>query len=192
VRTYSGGQKRRLDVATGLVHRPSVFFLDEPTTGLDPEARTAMWAELERLARDEQLTILLTTHYLEEADRLAERVAIVSRGQVVAEGTPEGLKRELRGDAVTVELANGTDGRGAELLRALPSVSEVIAEGRRLHARVDSGAAAVPGILSTLDGSGVEVASVTIARPSLDDVYLHHTGRAFAAEDAEGSDDGDH
>ena len=110
VKTYSGGMKRRLDVATGLVHRPHVLFLDEPTTGLDPEARAAMWEELERLAAAERLTILLTTHYLEEADRLARRVAIVSRGQIVVEGSPEELKRELRGDAVMVEL-DGADAR---------------------------------------------------------------------------------
>ena len=103
-RGYSGGMKRRLDIAIGLVHRPRVLFLDEPTTGLDPEARAAMWVEVERLAEQESLTILLTTHYLEEADRLAERVAIVSRGKVVVEGTPEELKANLRGELVTVEL----------------------------------------------------------------------------------------
>src|SRR5207253_11337486 len=101
-RGYSGGMKRRLDVAIGLVHRPSVLFLDEPTTGLDPEARAAMWVEVERLAQQESLTILLTTHYLEEADQLADRLAIVSRGQVVVEGTPDELKRGLRGRLVTV------------------------------------------------------------------------------------------
>src|SRR5438105_14512638 len=103
-RGYSGGMKRRLDVATGLVHKPRVLFLDEPTTGLDPEARAAMWVEVERLAQQESLTILLTTHYLEEADQLADRLAIVSRGQVVVEGTPDELKRGLRGELVTVEL----------------------------------------------------------------------------------------
>src|SRR5581483_4058089 len=103
-RGYSGGMKRRLDVAIGLVHQPKVLFLDEPTTGLDPEARAAMWVEVERLAEKEQLTILLTTHYLEEADRLAERVAILSRGQIVIEGTPDALKAGLQGDSVTVEL----------------------------------------------------------------------------------------
>src|SRR5215216_848244 len=107
VRGYSGGMKRRLDVALGLVHRPTVLFLDEPTTGLDPEARAAMWDELERLAGQERLTILLTTHYLEEADRLTDRLAIVSHGRVVVEGTAEALKRDLRGDSVSVELANG-------------------------------------------------------------------------------------
>src|ERR671937_2102114 len=109
-RGYSGGMKRRLDIAIGLVHRPRVLFLDEPTTGLDPEARAAMWVEVERLAEQESLTILLTTHYLEEADRLAERVAIVSRGEIVVQGSPDELKRGLRGEAVTVELGD-VDGR---------------------------------------------------------------------------------
>jgi ABC-2 type transport system ATP-binding protein len=186
VRTYSGGQKRRLDVALGLMHRPSVLFLDEPTTGLDPEARAAMWEELSRLASGEKLTILLTTHYLEEADRLAERVAIVSRGRIVVEGTPEGLKRELRGDAVTVELRNGQNDRAADIVRELPEVHEVLLEGRRLHARVEHGAVAVPTILAALDGRGVPVAAVTVARPSLDDVYLHYTGRDFRSEDEAG------
>src|SRR5205814_4628570 len=121
------GMKRRLDIAIGLVHRPRVLFLDEPTTGLDPEARAALWVEVERLAAQESLTILLTTHYLEEADRLAERVAIVSRGKVVVEGRPEQLKANLRGELVTVELGD-VDGRveeAAEVVRAIVSASEV-------------------------------------------------------------------
>ena len=130
-RGYSGGMKRRLDVAIGLVHRPRVLFLDEPTTGLDPEARAAMWVEVERLAAHESLTILLTTHYLEEADRLAERVAIVSRGKIVVEGTPEALKAGLQGESVTVELAE-TDGRAAsaaDVVRALEGANEVLCRG---------------------------------------------------------------
>lgn len=183
VKTYSGGMKRRLDVAMGLVHRPHVLFLDEPTTGLDPEARAAMWVELETLAAAERLTILLTTHYLEEADRLARRVAIVSQGKVVVEGTPEALKRELRGDAVTVEL-NGTEtDRATEIARGLAGVHEVTTDGRRLHLRVDQGAQAVPVILAALDAAGAVVNAVTVSRPSLDDVYLHHTGRDFASDD---------
>ncbi len=187
-RTMSGGQQRRLDVALGLVHRPHVLFLDEPTTGLDPEARAAMWEELERLAADERLTILLTTHYLEEADRLAERVGIVSRGRLVVEGTPDELKRQLRGEAVTVELADGNGaGPGAvAIVEGLGDVYEVMLDGRHLRARVANGAAAVPAILSALDGGGVPVAAVTMARPSLDDVYLHYTGRDFRSEDEEG------
>ena len=187
VKTYSGGMKRRLDVAMGLVHRPQVLFLDEPTTGLDPEARAAMWEELSRLAAAEQLTILLTTHYLEEADRLATRVAIVSRGQVVVEGTPEALKRELRGDAVTVELDGADTSRAAEVARTLDGVHEVTPDGRRLHLRVDNGAQAVPVILGALDTAGTGVHAVTVSRPSLDDVYLHHTGRDFRSDDEGGT-----
>jgi ABC-2 type transport system ATP-binding protein len=188
-RGYSGGMKRRLDVGIGLVHRPRVLFLDEPTTGLDPEARAAMWVEVERLAEEESLTILLTTHYLEEADRLAERVAIVSRGKVVVEGTPEELKSNLRGELVTVELAD-VDGRvdeAAEIVRTIDGASEVGFDGRHVRARVPNGAQAIPTILSTLDGRGFQVASVTTARPSLDDVYLHYTGRDFATEDEQGT-----
>jgi ABC-2 type transport system ATP-binding protein len=144
VRTYSGGMKRRLDVALGLVHRPKVFFLDEPTTGLDPEARAAMWEELERLASSEQLTILLTTHYLEEADRLANRIAIVSRGRIVVEGAPDELKRRLLGDAVTVELADGKADAAAGVVSRLGAVEETIVDGRHLRARVQQGAQAVP------------------------------------------------
>jgi ABC-2 type transport system ATP-binding protein len=185
VRTYSGGMKRRLDIALGLVHGPEVLFLDEPTTGLDPEARAAMWEELERLS-DLRLTILLTTHYLEEADRLADRLAIVSHGRVVVEGTSESLKRELLGDSVTVELADGRPEEAARLVGALDGVREAILEGRLLRARVEHGPRAVPAIVSTLESGGVPVASVTTARPSLDDVYLHYTGRDFHAEDEAG------
>jgi ABC-2 type transport system ATP-binding protein len=187
-RGYSGGMKRRLDIAIGLVHQPKVLFLDEPTTGLDPEARAAMWVEVERLAYEQNLTILLTTHYLEEADRLAERVAIVSRGRIVVEGRPEELKAGMRGDAVTVELAE-LDGRVEEAVDVVASIdgaSETGIEGRHLRTRVPNGAEAVPTILSALEARGIGVASVTTARPSLDDVYLHYTGRDFAAEDEEG------
>ncbi len=183
VRGYSGGMKRRLDVALGLVHRPRVLFLDEPTTGLDPEARAAMWDELERLAGRENLTILLTTHYLEEADRLADRLAIVSRGRVVVEGTAEELKRELRGEAVNVELADGRIEDARSAVATLDAVLETTVDGRTLRARVENGGRAVPGILSTLDGKGIPIASVTLARPSLDEVYLHFTGRDFRTED---------
>jgi len=187
-RGYSGGMKRRLDVAIGLVHRPSVLFLDEPTTGLDPEARAAMWVEVERLAAEQNLTILLTTHYLEEADHLAERVAIVSRGRIVVEGRPEELKADLRGDSVTVEIAE-LDGRAAEAADAVSVVEgaqETTVEAGQLRTRVPNGANAIPAILSALDARGFAVASVTSARPSLDDVYLHYTGRDFSAEDVEG------
>jgi ABC-2 type transport system ATP-binding protein len=185
VRGYSGGMQRRLDVALGLVHRPEVLFLDEPTTGLDPEARTAMWEEIARLAGEEGLTILLTTHYLEEADRLAERIAIVDRGRVVVEGTPDELKGELRGDAVHLELGEAGDRAVLTgVLADLPGLYDVLVEGRRVSVRADDGAAAVPVLLTALERAGATVAAATVARPSLDDVYLRYAGRRFSEAEA--------
>jgi ABC-2 type transport system ATP-binding protein len=181
VRTYSGGTQRRLDVAVGLVHRPTVLFLDEPTTGLDPEARTALWQEIDRLSAGEGLTILLTTHYLDEADRLADRLAIVDSGRIVVGGTPDALKGELRGDAVHVELVERPEEPPVrDAIGTVPGVREVSFDGRRVSARADDGAAAVPGVLAALDKAGAAVAAVTVARPSLDDVYLRHVGHRFA------------
>ncbi|MEV0735687.1 ATP-binding cassette domain-containing protein [Streptomyces sp. NPDC050549] len=192
VKGYSGGMRRRLDVALGLVHRPEVLFLDEPTTGLDPEARTAMWDEIGRLAGEEGLTILLTTHYLEEADRLAERIAIVDRGRVVVEGTPDSLKGELRGDAVHLELREAVGDAGRTLLRSalvgLPGVHEVLVDGRRVSARADDGAAAMPVLLAAFERVGVGVAAATVARPSLDDVYLRYAGRRYSEADADSAE----
>jgi ABC-2 type transport system ATP-binding protein len=178
-KTYSGGMARKLDVAIGLVHRPQVLFLDEPTTGLDPEARAEMWTEIDRLAGDEQMTVLLTTHYLEEADRLADRLAIIDAGKIVVEGTAEQLKSELRGDTVHVELADNRAAPIAADVLARAGLREVTADGTRLRGRADSGARAVPSLLSALEDGGLVVASVTVARPSLDDVYLRHLGRAY-------------
>jgi ABC-2 type transport system ATP-binding protein len=179
VRTYSGGMQRKLDVAMGLINSPQVLFLDEPTTGLDPEARAEMWGVVERLAHDESVTVLLTTHYLEGADRLATRLAIVDRGCIVAAGTPEELKSELRGDALVVELAE-QDGNALSVVAPLTGVREPSLDGRVLRARADEGARALPAVLAALEGAGVEVATATLARPSLDDVYLRHAGRTFS------------
>jgi ABC-2 type transport system ATP-binding protein len=182
-KTYSGGMQRRLDVALGLVNHPKVLFLDEPTTGLDPEARAELWHEIERLAREEEMTILLTTHYLEEADRLASRLVIVDQGRIVAEGSPDELKRGLRGDTVQVELADSRNGDAAAAVRRLDGISELTLEGRVLRARVENGAAAIPAMITALERSGLQVTSATIARPSLDDVYLRHAGRSFGQAD---------
>jgi ABC-2 type transport system ATP-binding protein len=188
VKTYSGGMQRRLDVAMGLIHRPQVLFLDEPTTGLDPEARAQMWAEIERLARQEGMTILLTTHYLEEADRLASQLAIVDRGRIVARGTPDALKSELHGDTIHVELANGDGPAAQAALERVTAAREVTLEGRSLRARAQDGAAAVPAVIAALEAHGVRAAAVTLARPSLDDVYLRYAGRAFAQADDHGQE----
>ena len=179
-KTYSGGMRRRLDVASSLVGRPDILFLDEPTTGLDPEVRSEMWEEISTLASDEGTTILLTTHYLEEADMLARNLAIVDHGRIVAEGTPEGLKKDLKGDAIQVEL--GENRQQAEVesaLDAVGGVSGVILNDRTLHARAEDGARSVPSILTALDSAGITADSVTVSRPSLDDVYLKYAGRTM-------------
>ena len=184
VRTYSGGMQRRLDVAMGLVNQPQVLFLDEPTAGLDPESRSAMWDEIGRLSAGDGLTILLTTHYLEEADRLAGRLAIVDRGRVVTEGSPDELKGQLHGDSVHIELA-GQAGpeRVLAALSPVAAIREVRVDGGRLTARADDGATALPAVLAALDGAGLPVLAAAVARPSLDDVYLRHAGRRFADAD---------
>jgi ABC-2 type transport system ATP-binding protein len=182
-RTLSGGMQRKLDVAMGLIHQPQVLFLDEPTTGLDPEARADMWREIAKLSREDGLSVVLTTHYLEEADHLAERVAIIDHGEIVVEGTPEGLKAELRGDAIQVELSSAFP--DAEIRAALHRLDagmlhEVIIDSRSLHARVDDGASALPTLLAALEAAGIHAVAATVARPSLDDVYLRYTGRAYS------------
>jgi ABC-2 type transport system ATP-binding protein len=185
VKTYSGGMQRRLDIALGLLHRPQVLFLDEPTSGLDPEARAEMWREIERLAAEELMTILITTHYMEEADRLASRLAIVDRGRIVVEGTPAALKSDLRGDTIQIELADPEDVRARVALERVGEVGEARLEGRTLYARAHDGGAAIPAVLAALEAHGVKATSVTLAHPSLDDVYLRHAGRAFHTVDSE-------
>jgi ABC-2 type transport system ATP-binding protein len=185
-RTYSGGMQRRLDIALGMIHSPQVLFLDEPTTGLDPEVRADMWEMIRQLVSEDGLTVVLTTHYMDEADRLADRVAIVDGGRVVAEGTPEGLKADLEGDAVHIELAGDEAAdRARDILTELTANGTQV-DGQTVRARVRGGAEAVPRILTTLDGAGIGVRSVTVSRPSLDDVYFRHTGRSLAgAEEGE-------
>jgi ABC-2 type transport system ATP-binding protein len=186
VRTYSGGMRRRLDVATALVHRPAVLFLDEPTTGLDPEGRADLWAVLTGLSAQTGTTILVTTHYLEEADKFAAKVAITDRGRIVAEGTSDQLKARLQGDSVLLELDGaGQVERAEKALAQVPQVRQTTADGALLRARVADGPRALPAVLAGLEAEAVPVLSVTVARPSLDDVYLHYAGRSFGQ--AEGS-----
>ncbi len=180
-RTYSGGMQRKLDIAMGLIHRPRVLFLDEPTTGLDPQSRAELWEDISRLAKEDGITVLLTTHYLEEADQLAGRLAIVDRGKLVVEGTPDQLKGELMGDAIHIEFAHAEAEKVVlDALSRLDGIGEIVAEGHTLHARANQGATAVPGMLAALESKGLKVASVKVARPSLDDVYLRYTGRTFS------------
>ena len=180
--TYSGGMRRRLDVGLGIVHRPSVLFLDEPTTGLDPQARARMWDEIRSL-RSQGTTVFLTTHYLEEADALADRLAIIDQGKIVAEGTADELKRQVAGDVVTL-VVNGATEHVLEAVRRQPFVREATSEDGVVRLYVDRGETAVPLLLRILDGAGLEAASIALHRPSLDDVFLRQTGRSLRDEAA--------
>jgi ABC-2 type transport system ATP-binding protein len=182
--TYSGGMRRRLDVGLGIVHRPQVLFLDEPTTGLDPQARARMWEEIRRL-RDGGTTVFLTTHYLEEADALCDRLAIIDHGRIVAEGTSDQLKQKVAGDVVTI----GVDGAAASVLslvESLPFVREAShdADGGLVRLYVDRGETAVPHLLRSLDAAGLAPTSIALNKPSLDDVFLRQTGRSLREEAA--------
>ncbi|GAC1629993.1 MAG: ATP-binding cassette domain-containing protein [Chloroflexota bacterium] len=176
-KTYSGGQKRRLDIGIGLMHLPSLLFLDEPTTGLDPQSRARMWDEVRRL-RDTGTTVFLTTHYLEEADALCDRLAIIDHGHIVAGGSPDELKRQVAGDVVTLGVGAGHQ-EALQILRAQPFVREIGEENGLLRLYVDRGETAMPAILRLLDGAGLELASLSLARPSLDDVFLRQTGHSL-------------
>jgi ABC-2 type transport system ATP-binding protein len=175
VKTYSGGMKRRLDLAAALVHDPEIVFLDEPTTGLDPVSRAAVWEEVRRLNREHGTTIFLTTQYLEEADELAMRVGIISRGRLVAEGSPEELKRRVGDDVIEARVAR-VEASLIETLRRLPGVEEVAAVDGELHIRSSDGAAAMSPVAVALHNAGASVERLTLRRPTLDDVFLELTG----------------
>ncbi|MHB1390561.1 MAG: ATP-binding protein DrrA1-3 family domain-containing protein [Thermoleophilia bacterium] len=178
--SYSGGQRRRLDIGLGIMHRPDVLFLDEPTTGLDPQNRANLWEQIRRLSGS-GTTIFLTTHYLEEADALSNRLAIMDHGLIVAEGTSRELKQEIAADSVVVSFKNGDEvcGEATELLRREPYVHEITNEGEHLRLYVDDGVAALPQLLRLLDGKGIAVRTITLSEPTLDDVFLRHTGRSL-------------
>ena len=180
--TYSGGMRRRLDVGLGIVHQPAVLFLDEPTTGLDPQARARMWDEIRGLQAG-GTTVFLTTHYLEEADALADRLAIIDHGLIVAEGTADELKRQVAGDVITI----GVDGAVEHVLAAVrsqPFVREASSEDDLVRLYVDQGDTAVPQLIRVLDGAGLRARSLSLTRPSLDDVFLRQTGRSLREEAA--------
>ncbi|MGA7988293.1 MAG: ATP-binding cassette domain-containing protein [Candidatus Dormiibacterota bacterium] len=176
-KTYSGGQKRRLDIGIGLMHRPQLLFLDEPTTGLDPQSRARMWDEVRRL-RDTGTTVFLTTHYLEEADALSDRIAIIDHGKIVALGTPDELKRQVAGDVVVVGTDQASD-RVLELLKGQSYVREATSGDGVVRLYVDRGETAMPQIIRVLDSAGIPLASLSLNRPSLDDVFLRQTGRSL-------------
>ena len=175
--TYSGGMRRRLNIGIGMVHRPALLFLDEPTTGLDPQARARMWEEIVKL-RETGTSVFLTTHYLEEADALCDRLAIIDHGRIVAEGSPTELKREIAGDVVTIGV-NGNSERVVRLLGAQTFVREAGIEDGMVRLYVDKGEEAVPLVLRLLDANGLAPSTISLHRPSLDDVFLKKTGRSL-------------
>ena len=180
VKTYSGGMKRRLDLGLSLVHSPDILFLDEPTTGLDPGSRRVLWDEIKRL-RDNGVTIILTTQYLEEADELADRIAIIDEGLVVAEGTSDELKASIGGDVITFSFENKDDLENAKNI-----LKNTVQEKKELRITVEDGASKIPGYLKELSSNGVEVSSVSASKPTLDDVFLEVTGyRLEGSEDIE-------
>jgi len=182
---YSGGMKKRLDLASSLVHKPKLLFLDEPTTGLDPQSRAGIWRYLRKLNKEEGITIFLTTQYLEEADKLCDRLAIIDHGQIVTSGTPSQLKEEIGADAITLaaEGDGGNAQRAKQVLQTVPGIGEVVDgdEGITVYAR--NASALVPDIVRAFDASGLKLTSISLSRPSLDDVFLKHTGHRIRAEE---------
>jgi len=181
VKTLSGGQRRRLEIALGLVHRPPLVFLDEPTTGLDPQSRSNLWEHIASLRSDLGTTVFLTTHYLEEADVLCDRVFIIDHGVIAAEGTPDQLKRRISGDVVTLRVAGGDHGTDVarKLLADQAVVREVSAADGTLKLTVERGEQALPALLRVLDAADVTLESINLSRPTLDDVFLTLTGRSL-------------
>jgi ABC-2 type transport system ATP-binding protein len=179
-RTYSGGQRRKLDIAVGMVHRPKVLFLDEPTTGLDPVSRSQLWGQV-RALRDAGTTVFLTTHSMEEADALCDRLAIIDQGRIVAGGTTDELKRRVQGDilALTVNHIMNAPAIAMRLLEQMPLVREIEADGGSLRLVVENGGEALPVVLRALEARGIGVADIAVSRPSLDDVFLKATGHSL-------------
>jgi ABC-2 type transport system ATP-binding protein len=183
VKTLSGGQRRRLEIALGLVHRPPLVFLDEPTTGLDPQSRSNLWEHIGRLRSELGTTVFLTTHYLEEADTLCDRVFIIDHGVIVADGTPDELKRRISGDLVTLRVSGDYD-EARKLLAADEVVRDISAADGTLKLTVEHGEQALPLLLRMLDGAGITLQSINLSRPTLDDVFLTLTGRSLRDDSA--------
>jgi ABC-2 type transport system ATP-binding protein len=189
VKTLSGGQRRRLEIALGLVHEPALVFLDEPTTGLDPQSRSNLWDHIRKLRSDLGTTVFLTTHYLDEADALCDRVIIIDNGETVAAGTPDELKRHISGDVVTLRVAgSATDAQ--QLLAAQPIVRDAALSEDGLRLTVEHGEVALPALLRVLDAAGLTISSISLSRPTLDDVFLTLTGRSLRDDSPGGAGQG--
>jgi ABC-2 type transport system ATP-binding protein len=183
--TYSGGQRRRLDLALGMVHKPPLLFLDEPTLGLDPQSRAYFWEEIQRL-RDDGMTVFLTTHYMDEADKLCDRVSIIDYGEIVAEGTPADLKKEIKGDRIILGFSDEEQlAKGEQALSDQPYIGEQRSVDGQLHLYVEHGEEVIPAIVRRLDTEQVSVKAIEFTHPSLDDVFLQKTGRSLRDDKSE-------
>jgi ABC-2 type transport system ATP-binding protein len=182
VKTYSGGMKRRLEIARGLMHHPKILFLDEPTLGLDPQTRRSIWTYIEKLNKDEKVTIILTTHYMEEADYLCSRTAIIDHGKIIALDTPENLKNVMGGDVLTLETENAE--RLKEILRFQWVKQTDIYENKKVNVVVSSGETAIPEIMRLAAQNRIKIHSVSLKKPTLEDVFIHYTGRTIREEEA--------
>jgi len=187
---YSGGMKKRLDLATVLVHKPKVMFLDEPTTGLDPQSRAGVWDYLEKLNKEEGITIFLTTQYLEEADRLCQRLCIVDGGKIVAQGTPAELKAEIGADAVTVTMKDSQGksddsvrAKGKQIVQNLPNIVNIVDSGDGITIYAKNGGYFIPDLVRAFDKSDIKLVSINLSTPTLDDVFLKHTGKRIRVEE---------
>jgi len=184
-KTLSGGQRRRLDIALGLIHSPGLVFLDEPSTGLDPQSRANLWDHIRRLRAEQGVTVFLTTHYLDEADALSDRLIVIDDGRIVAEGTPDALKARVNGDRVEVGVDPEQATDAAEIAGRLAGAQELSVDGGEVRFRVPRGDVALPELLRALDAKGIAMLSVQVHRPTLDDVFLTLTGRSLReAEEA--------
>lgn len=184
VETYSGGQKRKTDIALGMAHNPKILFLDEPTVGLDPAARAQVWEEIKKL-RAQGTTVFLTTHYLDEADALCDRIAIIDKGTIVALDTPIKLKQHIGGDIIAVDLPDETVKRETivELFRYEPAIREITQAQQTVRFYVDQGESLLPAVLKKLDSSGIAISTISLSRPTLDDVFLKKTGRSLVEKE---------
>jgi ABC-2 type transport system ATP-binding protein len=190
VSTYSGGMRKRLDLAMGLIHQPQLIFMDEPTTGLDPQTRSHIWDYIRELVKSKGMTIFLTTHYMEEADQLANRIAIIDLGKIIAMGTPDELKKSIGGDVVTVSPCAVKDEECKEFIKRTeavltgkPFVTGMKPTDGELAVYVRDGESAIPSIMQLLASQGIEVKTISLARPSLDDVFLKYTGKTIRAQE---------
>ena len=184
-RNYSGGMKKRLDLATALVHKPKMLFLDEPTTGLDPQSRSAIWSYLEKLNKEDHITIFLTTQYLEEADKLCKRLSIIDAGKIVASGSPVDLKREIGADSIRISLENcqRDNAKAKELIQTLTGVNEILDSEECITVFAKNAGLLIADIVRALDSTDIRIGSVTFSSPSLDDVFMKHTGKRIRTEE---------